>query len=108
MEHSPQDVMRAHIQKGVRRMIDTTVGRVIFNERLLRDGLPFVNGVLKKKGLQSLVSFCHMRLGHDQTVALLDDLKNMGFLYATKAGVSISIDDMMTPSEQSATDRSRP
>ncbi len=100
MEHSPQDVMRSHIQKGVRRMIDTTVGRVIFNERLLRDGLPFVNGVLKKKGLQSLVSFCHMRLGHDQTVALLDDLKNMGFLYATKAGVSISIDDMITPSNK--------
>ena len=53
---------------------------VIFNERLTRDGLPFVNGVLKKKGLQSLVTFCHLKLGHEPTVALLDDLKAMGLL----------------------------
>ena len=78
-------------------LLETTAGRVIFNERLTRDGLPYVNGVLKKKGLQSLVTFCHLRLGHDATVALLDDLKTMGFLYATKAGVSIGIDDMVTP-----------
>jgi DNA-directed RNA polymerase subunit beta' len=96
-EHNPQDVMRATIQTNVTRTIDTTVGRVIFNDRLSRDGLPFVNGTLKKKGLQSLVNFCHLRLGHDQTVALLDDLKTLGFLYATKAGVSIGIDDMVTP-----------
>ncbi len=96
-EHSQQDVMRATVHKDVHRTIETTVGRVIFNDRLQRDGLPFVNGVLKKKGLQSLVNFAHLRLGHDQTVVLLDDLKNMGFLYATKAGMSIGIDDMVTP-----------
>ncbi|HXF42779.1 MAG TPA: hypothetical protein VNK26_03495, partial [Pyrinomonadaceae bacterium] len=48
-------------------------------------------------GLQSLVSFCHLRIGHDSTVALLDDLKAMGFLYATLSGMSIGIDDMVTP-----------
>lgn len=96
-EHNSQDVMRANVQKNVNRTIDTTVGRVIFNDRLRRDGLPFVNGMLKKKGLQSLVNYAHLRLGHDQTVDLLDDLKTMGFLYATKAGMSIGIDDMVTP-----------
>ncbi|MBA2494862.1 MAG: DNA-directed RNA polymerase subunit beta', partial [Acidobacteria bacterium] len=96
-EHSPQDVMRASIRDDVDTIISTTVGRVIFNERLTRDGLPFVNGTLKKKGLQSLVTFCHLKLGHDQTVALLDDMKAMGFLYATKSGISIGIDDMVTP-----------
>ncbi len=96
-EHNPQDVMRGRIQKDFKGVLDTTVGRVIFNDRLTRDGLPFVNGTLKKKGLQSLVNFCHLRLGHDQTVALLDDLKALGFLYATKAGISIGIDDMVTP-----------
>ena len=96
-EHNSQDVMRANVQKDVSRTIDTTVGRVIFNDRLRRDGLPFVNGMLKKKGLQSLVNFAHLRLGHDQTVALLDDMKTMGFLHATKAGMSIGIDDMVTP-----------
>ena len=99
-EHNSQDVMRANIQRDVNRIIDTTVGRVIFNERLLRDGLPFVNGMFKKKGLQSLVNFAHLKLGHDQTVALLDDLKAMGFLYATKAGISVGIDDMVTPASK--------
>ena len=95
-EHSPQDVMRA-TARMVDRIIDTTVGRVIFNDRLQREGLPYVNGTLKKKGLQSLVSFAYLRLGHAQTVELLDDLKTLGFLYATKAGMSIGIDDMVTP-----------
>ncbi len=91
-----QDVMRAKVVP-TNRTITTTVGRVIFNDRLYREGLPFVNGMLKKKGLQSLVNFAHLRLGHDQTVALLDDMKSLGFLYATKAGMSIGIDDMVTP-----------
>ncbi len=96
-EHNTQDVMRAIVRENVDTIVDTTVGRVILNERLTRDGLPFVNGTFKKKGLQSLVSFCYLRLGHEQTVALLDDLKAMGFLYATKSGISIGIDDMVTP-----------
>src|SRR6185436_4666675 len=86
VEHNNQDVMRATIRENVDQVIDTTVGRAIFNERLTRDGLPFVNGVLKKKGLQALVTFSHLKLGHEQTVVLLDDLKTMGFLFATKAG----------------------
>ena len=99
LENHNQDVMRATV-RNVDRVIETTVGRVILNERLTRDGLPFVNGTLKKKGLQSLVSYSHLRLGHEQTVALLDDLKTMGFLYATKSGMSIGIDDMVTPSNK--------
>ncbi len=95
-EHNGQDVMRGTI-RDVNRTIDTTVGRVILNERLTRDGLPYVNGTLKKKGLQSLVSFCYLKLGHAQTVALLDDLKTLGFLSATRSGMSIGIDDMVTP-----------
>ncbi len=98
-EHNTQDVMRA-TPRPVDRLIETTVGRVILNERLTRDGLPFVNGTLKKKGLQSLVSFCHLKLGHDQTVVMLDDLKTMGFTFATRSGVSIGIDDMVTPASK--------
>ncbi len=98
-EHNQQDVMRG-ISRPVDRLIETTVGRVILNERLTKDGLPFVNGTLKKKGLQSLVSFCHLRLGHEPTVVMLDDLKAMGFLFATRSGVSIGIDDMVTPASK--------
>lgn len=95
-EHDTQDVMRATVQENVRRVINTTVGRVIFNDSI-PEGLPFVNGTLKKKGLQAIVNYCHIRLGHEMTVKMLDDLKNLGFLYATKAGISIGIDDLVTP-----------
>jgi DNA-directed RNA polymerase subunit beta' len=95
-EHDTQDVMRATEQENVRRVINTTVGRVIFNDQI-PPGLPFINGTMKKKGLQSLVNYCHIRLGHEMTVKMLDDLKQLGFLYATKAGISIGIDDLVTP-----------
>jgi DNA-directed RNA polymerase subunit beta' len=95
-EHDTQDVMNAAVQENVRRVINTTVGRVIFNDSI-PVGLPFINGTLKKKGLQSIVSYCHIRLGHEMTVKMLDDLKTLGFLYATKAGISIGIDDLVTP-----------
>ncbi|HEY6186045.1 MAG TPA: DNA-directed RNA polymerase subunit beta' [Pyrinomonadaceae bacterium] len=95
-EHDTQDVMRATEQQNIRRVINTTVGRVIFNDQI-PPGLPFINGTMKKKGLQSLVNYCHIRLGHVMTVKMLDDLKQLGFLYATKAGISIGIDDLVTP-----------
>src|SRR5574341_710688 len=95
-EHDTQDILRATVQEDVRRVINTTVGRVIFNDAI-PSGLPYINGTLRKKGLQSLVNYSHIRLGHEMTVKMLDDLKNLGFLYATKAGVSIGIDDLVTP-----------
>jgi DNA-directed RNA polymerase subunit beta' len=95
-EHDTQDVMRAAVQEDVRRVINTTVGRVIFNDQI-PEGLSYINGTLKKKGLQSLVNYCHLRLGHEMTVKMLDDLKSLGFLYATRAGISIGIDDLVTP-----------
>jgi DNA-directed RNA polymerase subunit beta' len=98
-EHDPQDILRAAVQDDVRRVINTTVGRVIFNDSIPA-GLPFINGTLKKKGLQSLVNYSHIRLGHEMTVKMLDDLKTLGFLYATKAGISIGIDDLVTPDQK--------
>jgi DNA-directed RNA polymerase subunit beta' len=95
-EHDTQDVMRGVVQENISRVINTTVGRVIFNDSI-PEGLPYLNGTFKKKGLQSLVNFCHLRLGHEMTVKMLDDLKSLGFLYATKAGISIGIDDLVTP-----------
>jgi DNA-directed RNA polymerase subunit beta' len=95
-EHDTQDILRAAVQADVRRVINTTVGRVIFNDSI-PEGLPYINGTLKKKGLQSIVNYCHLRLGHEMTVKMLDDLKNLGFQYATRAGISIGIDDLVTP-----------
>jgi DNA-directed RNA polymerase subunit beta' len=95
-ERDNQDLLRATSRPLKNRVIDTTAGRVILNDRLPKD-MPFINGNLKKKGLTSVVTYCHLRLGHAETVKMLDRVKELGFLYATKAGISIGIDDLVTP-----------
>ena len=95
-EHDDQDVIRASVRKLDNRVIDTTVGRVIFNEHMPAE-MPYVNGTLKRKGLGSLVNYVHLRLGHQETVRMLDKVKDLGFLYATRAGISIGVDDLVTP-----------
>ena len=62
--------------------------------------MPFVNGLLKKKGLQQVVQYCYLRFGLEKTVEMLDSLKDLGFLYATKSGLSIGIDDLIVPREK--------
>src|SRR6202451_1947664 len=79
--------------------MDTTVGRVIFNDHLPEE-MPFINGLLKKKGLAQLVQFCYLKFGLQVTVGMLDEVKNLGFLYATRAGISIGVDDMVVPGEK--------
>ena len=66
----------------------------------LPDGTPFINGLLKKKGQQQLVQYYYLRHGLERTVAMLDRLKDIGFLYATKSGLSIGIDDLVIPQEK--------
>ncbi len=78
----------------------TTVGRVLFNE-IVPLPLRFVNRELKKKEITALVGDCYHKLGNAETVKFLDDLKDIGFRYATLSGLSIGIDDMHTPSLKS-------
>ncbi len=80
-------------------IITTTVGRVIFNSALPPE-MPFINGLLKKKGLQQAVRYCHLHYGLEPTVQMLDSLKNLGFLYAMKSGISIGIDDLIIPARK--------
>jgi DNA-directed RNA polymerase subunit beta' len=96
-----QDVLRTEVQTVTSKIINTTVGRVIFNTAL-PSGMPYVNGLLKKKGLQQLVQSCYLRWGLEKTVDMLDALKNLGFLYATLSGLSIGIDDLIIPAEKAA------
>lgn len=79
--------------------LETTVGRVILNEQL-PDGMPFINGLLKKKGATELVSYCYRLLGRKKTVHMLDELKELGFQYSTLSGLSIGIDDMIVPEDK--------
>ena len=96
-----QDVLRTEVQQVEAKVINTTVGRAIFNGSL-PDGLPYVNGLLKKKGLGQLVQYCYLRYGVAKTVEMLDRLKNLGFGYATRSGLSIGIDDLIVPTEKAA------
>ena len=94
-----QEVLRAPVEDVKNKIVDTTVGRCIFNDALPPE-VPFVNGVLKKKGLTQTVNWCVLNLGNDATVSLLDKIKQLGFEYATVAGISIGIKDMVVPAEK--------
>ena len=96
-----ENVVRAPQQAVDNYRLPTTVGRVLFNDALPA-GLPYINGLLKKKGLQSLVHFVYLRYGIHKTVLLVDQLKELGFTYATRAGISIGVDDMVVPPEKAA------
>jgi len=87
-EFNDQDVTHAEIQELDRKIVETTVGRVIFNTHLPNE-IPYINGLMKKKGLSELVNYAFINWGNDLTVRMLDDLKDMGFLYDTKAGVIV-------------------
>ena len=92
--YDDQDVSHTEPLYLNKQFLHTTVGRVIFNDHLPSD-MPFINGLLKKKGIQALVQYAYLRFGLEKTVLMLDHLKELGFLYATKSGVSIGISDMV-------------
>ncbi|NDJ12984.1 MAG: DNA-directed RNA polymerase subunit beta' [Acidobacteriia bacterium] len=94
-----QNIMHTEPIEFVKQYMDTTVGRVIMNDHL-PEQMPFINGLLKKKGLGQLVHYCYLKFGLTVTVGMLDEVKNLGFLYATRAGISIGIDDMVVPDEK--------
>ena len=94
-----QNVLHTEPIEFNKQYMETTVGRVILNDQLPRD-MPFVNGLLKKKGLGQLVQYCYLKFGLQVTVQMLDEIKALGFLYATRAGISIGIDDMVVPGEK--------
>ncbi|MFA4984001.1 MAG: DNA-directed RNA polymerase subunit beta' [Candidatus Omnitrophota bacterium] len=79
-----------------RKVIDTTVGRIILNQALPA-GFGFVNKEVNKKNMGVIVTECYNRFGHQRTIQLLDDMKKLGFEYATLGGISIGIDDMTIP-----------
>ncbi|OVE79025.1 DNA-directed RNA polymerase subunit beta' [bacterium I07] len=83
------------------KIIETTTGRVIFNE-VVPDELGFLNELLTKKRVESIVAQSYKLAGSRRTVIFLDNLKEMGFYYAMKAGVTIGINDVIIPAEKPA------
>lgn len=81
------------------KFLETTVGRVLFNQ-IIPNEMGFFNELASKKTLESLISEVYRKLGNERTAAFLDDLKRVGFEYATTAGITVSIDDMVVPREK--------
>jgi len=82
-------------------LVQTTVGRALLAE-IRPSGMPFrlLNEPLKKRQISNLINSCYRRLGLKKTVVFADKLMYTGFHYATMAGVSIGIDDLMVPDEK--------
>ncbi|KQC08995.1 MAG: DNA-directed RNA polymerase subunit beta' [Candidatus Cloacimonas sp. SDB] len=79
----------------------TTVGRVIFNE-ILPAEVPFKNFSFTKGKLNDLAMECFDLVGQHRTALFLDDMKELGFKYATKAGITFSISDVLSPTKKDA------
>jgi len=101
---SALDLDRVHIQAAIKyrvngELIETTVGRIIFNQ-IVPESLQFLNQTLDKKKLNSLVSECFNRYGIDKTAEFADELKALGFKYVTDSGLSIGASDLIIPEEK--------
>ncbi len=106
--HTPIRLMTEtwYDDKGVRqtapekRLLQTTVGRVLFN-RVLPPELHFVNRVLDKGSMQKLVGEVYQVLREDGTPTVVDAIKDIGFQYATVSGTTIAVSDITVPAEKS-------
>jgi DNA-directed RNA polymerase subunit beta' len=81
------------------QLINTTVGRVLFN-RVLPKELRFVNRVLDKGAIQELVSEIYHLLREEGTPAIVDAIKDIGFAYATRSGATIAVSDITVPPDR--------
>ena len=94
--YDDQDLTHTEPVEFTKQFISTTVGRAILNDRLPA-GMPYVNGLLKKKGIGQLINYLYLNLGLETTVHTLDNIKELGFQYATRSGLSVGLDDMVIP-----------
>ncbi|MDX1390572.1 MAG: DNA-directed RNA polymerase subunit beta', partial [Acidobacteriota bacterium] len=100
--HMPIRLLARHVdQEGEehRQWVTTTVGRALFNQ-ILPDTVPYVNETMGKGSLGDLVFRSFRLAGLRDTTTFLDQLKDFGFRHATRAGISIGLDDMEIPTEK--------
>ncbi len=83
----------------VDKIIETTVGRVIFNEAVPEEA-GYINDVLTKKSLREIIGRVLKRTGIARTARFLDDIKNMGYTHAFKGGLSFNLSDVIVPDQK--------
>lgn len=82
-------------------IIETTAGRLFFRE-ILPAGIAFPNKTMTKAELKKIMAQVFSELGNEATAKLADDIKDLGFRFATRSGISIGIDDLISPSKKQA------
>jgi DNA-directed RNA polymerase subunit beta' len=95
------DTKRVHLQAPVKvrlngELIDTSIGRIIFNEALPAE-VDYVNARIGKSELGDLITEFYEDVGNDKTAETLDNIKKMGYDYATRSGISIAVSDAVIP-----------
>ena len=102
-DHGAVD-LQAPIQVKLRgRMIKTTPGRALLSEVIPNEiDFDFINKIMGKKELGALIELCFRTCGAKKTVLLADALRTVGYRYSTRAGLSISINDMVIPEEKNS------
>jgi DNA-directed RNA polymerase subunit beta' len=90
------DAENTRLDKPEIRLIDTTVGRVLFN-RILPEEIQLVNWTLDKGGLKDLVADLYELCGEERTPEIADAIKDIGFYYATRSGYSLAVSDITIP-----------
>ncbi len=93
------DIEAAQTPEPAPEPIITTAGRAIFN-RIVPEEMRFIDRPLNKGALNDLIAECYRQLGREVTVQFADDIKSLGFKYATVSGVTISIYDLTVPHER--------
>ncbi|HZV71844.1 MAG TPA: DNA-directed RNA polymerase subunit beta' [Saprospiraceae bacterium] len=83
--------------KMIKKLIETTCGRVLFNE-VCPPTVPFINTLLTKKNLRKVIGDILIRTNFPRTAQFLDDIKDLGFSWAFRAGLSFKLGDLITPS----------
>ncbi|HCE76365.1 MAG TPA: DNA-directed RNA polymerase subunit beta' [Dehalococcoidia bacterium] len=89
-----------HARNGSGDLIDTTVGRILFNG-VLPENLPYVNEEVERNKLKEITGHCFRLLGNEEAAVVLDDIKNLGFKNSSKSGVSIAINDVKVSTKKS-------
>jgi len=90
---------RIKVRDGEGQILDTTIGQVLFNS-VLPPQIGFINRQVDKSSLKALVARCYQLLGNEATAHMLDNLKHLGFHYATQSGITIAMDDIKVPLEK--------
>ena len=93
--------------RGRTEVIETTVGRIIFDEILpagvgtaVSGGIDFINEKMDRKMLKTVVARCYDVLGNEDTAEVVDNIKRIGFEYATQSGITIAVNDLRVPAEK--------